>query len=49
MQLNLNRLSDDAIHISEFGGEEFGVVYLDTVAQVGVRCARLKCPEVGAG
>jgi hypothetical protein len=49
MQLNLNRLSDDTTRMSELGREEFGVVCLDAVAQVGMRSAWLTCPEVQAG
>jgi hypothetical protein len=34
MELNLNHLPDDTIHVSRFGGEDGGVVYLDAVPQV---------------
>jgi hypothetical protein len=36
MELNLNQLSDDVIHISGFGGEDGGVVpQVDTVHRHG--------------
>jgi hypothetical protein len=34
MELNLNRLPDEAIHISGFGGADGGAVLLDAVPQV---------------
>jgi hypothetical protein len=34
MVLNLNRLPDDVIQVSGFGGEDGSVVYLNAVPQV---------------
>jgi hypothetical protein len=36
MELNLSHLPDDAIHASEFGEEDGGVVWLDAVPQVDI-------------
>jgi hypothetical protein len=33
MELNLNHLPDDAVHISRFGGENVGAMELDVVPQ----------------
>jgi hypothetical protein len=37
MELNLNRLPDDAIPVPGFGGEDGGVLKLDVVSQVDTK------------
>jgi hypothetical protein len=34
MDLDLSHLPDDAIHVSEFGGKDYGILELDTMSLV---------------